>query len=418
MSKIMIAVIMCLLIVTEIKADAANYLHRFDVKMDIDLSNLKHYIAKIRKEAQAYDKGYISRLDMGKKFKVEFSRTIKRYGMSENRIKSRYEDDLLEMINMLPKETYPYIGPMLHEVPGMSEKILNLPGIKETKNKFPDEIKENYQGIENIEFLSPALYVVLMPEFWKKKPTDWDKPKEIPAQLPKKNLKLPDYLQGKSNIPIKAEKKPANTSIKETTPNTRRMERTLFPTLTSSLTTKDAEAFMNTLDDIVEWGNKNKAKNLLAVVKAGLLLDYIEQQEGTSLIQNGLKDIVNPCQRLVLKTRIAGTYNDFGRVVASNGFSPEEWAYTCDKTLKALRVAEANHAVAYSVQFHRRGYYNKYIQMLPKKWQEAMYETEAAIIAMYAVLSENVEAVKPIKDNIRQKFNQIDGKLLSEPIIY
>lgn len=419
MRKIIWMVLICMSFIADLRADASSYLHAFDVNMDMDLSDLDVYLAKIKKASQVYDKGYVSRFDMGKKFKKEFSRTIKHYGMSESRIKSRYEDDLLEMINMLPKETYPYIGPMLHEIPGMSEKILNLPGIKETKNKFPEEINEKYMAIEDIEFLSPALYVVLMPNFWEKGAADQDKPKEVPAQKPKKHMKLPNYLCPKSDpLAPQSEDIKANTIKKTTGTSLQPVGRTLYPTLVSPLTTKDAEAFINTIDDIVEWGNKNGKKNLLAVLKAGFLLDNMEQEQGTSLQQNGLKDIVNPCQRLVLKTRIAGIYHEFGTIIASKGFSPEEWAYTCDKTIKAFRVAQANHAEAYSVQYHRRGYYDKYIKMLPEKWQEAMFETEAAIIAMYAVLYEDVASVRAIKSDIRKKFNQIDGKLLLEPIIY
>ena len=86
----------------------------FNVKMDIELPDLK----------DLYDKGFTSRLKMGNRFKKEFSQTIKFYGLSEKRLKNDYEDDLLEVLSWMPKETYQYIGPMLHEVPGMSEKIL------------------------------------------------------------------------------------------------------------------------------------------------------------------------------------------------------------------------------------------------------------------------------------------------------
>ena len=62
------------------------------------------------------------------------------------------------MIQSLPKQYYPYIGPYLHTVPNMSPKILNLPGIKETKNQFPERIAPQLKDIPNLEFLSPYLY--------------------------------------------------------------------------------------------------------------------------------------------------------------------------------------------------------------------------------------------------------------------
>lgn len=419
MHKIILVMLINIFFISGAKANPADYLHKFDINMAMELSDIDAYISKQKKAKLVYDKGYISRFDMGKKFKKEFSRTIKRYGMSESRIKSNYEDDLMEMINMLPKEAYPYIGPMLHKIPGMSEKILNLPGIKETKNKFPDKVNEKYMGIEDIEFLSPALYFVLMPNFWEKDNKIEEIPEDVPAKLPKRNIKLPDYLLPKKDEPIlNAENIKASGAVKEISSPLPLNERTLFPTLVSPLTTKDAKAFISTMEDIVEWGNKNNKKNLLAVINAAILLDNIEQDKGTALQQNGLKDIVNPCQRLVLKIRVAGLYNSFAKVVASKGFSPEEWAYTGDKTIKAFRVAEINHSTAYAVQYHRRGYYDEYIKMLPEKWREQMYETQAAIMAMYAVFHEDVMSVKPIKEDIRKKFNKLGRKLLLEPIIY
>ncbi len=400
-------------------ANIADYKHYFDVKMDMDLSDLKTYILKMKELAKVYDKGYVYRSKIDKKFKTEFSRTIKNYGLSENRIKSYYEDDLLDMIKMMPKEYYQYIGPMLHEVPGMSEKILNLPGIKETKNKFPEKIADKYKGLENIEFLSPALYVALMPDLWERKPEDLDTPEEVKIERPKKPVHLPDYLNGKIEMPqpqaenlkssakVKVAKKPVDHSI-----------RTLYPTLTSPLTTKDAEAFLATLDSINAWGEANNNRNSLAIIRANVLLDFMEKEKQAPLTQTNLKDMVNPCQNLVLKTRIAGNYSSFRTIVAKEGFSPEEWAYTCDKTIKAFRVVEANHALAQAIQFHRRGYYHKYIEMLPEKWQVPMYESEAALVAMYTVLKEDVEAVRPIRNKIFEKFNQNDARLITTPIIY
>ena len=112
--------------------------------------------------------------------------------------------------------------------------------------------------------------------------------------------------------------------------------RTLYPNLTSPLTTSDAEAFIATLDQINEWGRQNNMQNSMAVIRAGFLLNLIEADAEKPLQQSTLKDMVNPCQNLVLKTRIAGVYHSFGAVVAKDGFTPEEWAYTCDKTLKSV----------------------------------------------------------------------------------
>ena len=194
--------------------------------------------------------------------------------------------------------------------------------------------------------------------------------------------------------------------------------RTLKPSLTSKMTSADVGAFVNTIDEIIEFGMKDDMKNYSKLILGETLLDMWEQEQGTALPQNALKDIVNPCQRLVLKMRFAGLYNEFTSIVIKEGFSPEEWAYTCDRSIKGFRVLEANPSIAHAVSYHRRGYYDKYIKQLPKKWQDEMYATEAAIIKMYAVLKEDIEAVEPHQKEIYKKMLKNRGLILTAPIFY
>jgi len=398
----------------------------FKVDMQQEIPDIYDYAEEIRRKYKLYDKKYISRFYMGRTFNKEFARTIKLYGLSEGRIKSNYEDELLEIISWLPKETYQYIGPMLFEVPGMSEKILNLPGIKETKNQFPKDLAEKYKGDENIEYLSPALYFILMPDLWSKKnPKDLDKPEKKPAKFPEVQIELPDFLKEKIGSPIEtAQRLPASaqkeaTSAQKMAAVARKYNlRTINPSLTTPLTRKDVAAFISTIDMVMDWGMQNDMSNYSALIRGEALMDMWEQEQGTALSQNDLKDVVNPCQRLVLKTRFSGLYESFSTVVAQKGFSPEEWAYTCDRTIKAFRVAEASLGMAYAVRFHRRGYYNQYISKLPKRWQDEMYAVEEAIIEMYRASREDVESVRPYKDEILRKMIKIHGVMLTAPIIY
>ena len=57
------------------------------------------------------------------------------------------------LLENMHKEYYQYIGPYLHTVPTISEKVLNMPGIKETKNKFPTRIAPQVADIEDIEIV-------------------------------------------------------------------------------------------------------------------------------------------------------------------------------------------------------------------------------------------------------------------------
>ena len=417
MLKKIVILIAMMFFVLDAKASVRDFDSYFKVDMQTQIPDTSELIRKLFSSNELYDKGFTSRLKMGNRFKKEFSQIIKFYGLSEKRIKNSYEDELLEVLSWIPKEMYQYIGPMLHEVPGMSEKILNLPGIKETKNQFPEKIAKRVEAIEDIEYISPALYILLMPELWgEDNPKDLDEPITTPVKSPKPPKDIPDFLKKKLGMPIKAPKTPA-PSVKKATPISSKY-RTINPTLVSPLTTKDAEAFISTLEEIEQWGNADDMRVYAEVIKAQHVLDMWEQQEGTALYQNELKDVVNPCQRLVLKMRFAGLYAEFKGLLSKYGYTPEEWAYVGDKTIKAFRVASSTLDVAYAVNYHKRGYYNKYIETLPEKWKKEMYANEAAIIKMYTVFKEDVEAVRPIKDDIDQKFLKLRGVLLTAPIIY
>ena len=143
--------------------DFAKY---FKINLEEPLPGFEELNAKYAKPSVMYDYKYDYGWNIEEIFDTAFRLTITENGVREKRLPERNEEALLSMLNNIPKEVYPYIGPYLHTVPGISEKILNLPGIKETKNKFPSRIAPQLKGIPDLEFLSPNLYFILMPEAW------------------------------------------------------------------------------------------------------------------------------------------------------------------------------------------------------------------------------------------------------------
>lgn len=403
------------------RVDAApdDYAKYFKVDMNMEIPDIYEYAKKLKKEHPVYDKGYISRFRMDNTFNKSFSKIIKYYGLSESRIKKYYEDDLLELIGMLPKEMYQYVGPMLHEVPGMSEKVLNLPGIKETKNQFPKDVAEKFKGMEGLEDLSPALYFVLIPSIWgETRLTAPDMPEERPAKKPHPRTELPDFLKEKIGLPVKTAEKAPASAARNATIEQKLGLRTLNPSLISPLTSADVEAYVDSIDLIMDWAKQDNMRNYSKLIHGGALLDAWEKEHNTALSQNMIKDVVNPCQRLVLKTRFSGVYGEFALLTAKKGFTPEGWAYTCDKTIKAFRVLEATPSSAYAVRFHRNGYYNEYIKKLPTRWREEFYALEEAVNRMHRVFIDDVETVRPYQKILRQKFIKYDNIILNAPIIY
>ncbi len=422
MFKFILATLCAVIMVSSAWAKTTDFYHYFDVDMAIELPDINKYMYKLDVKNQYYNRGYKTRVLIGNKFKKEFSKTIKSYGLSEGRIKADYEDDLLQLISWLPEKAYQYIGPMLHEVPGMPEKILNLPGIKETKNQFPKDIADEYKDDEDIEHLSPMLYFILMPEIWDEKDKIVvDAPQPQLAKKKKKVKPLPDFLKKKMGMDVedkvKEASKPQNTHKSKVSSIDKELK-TIIPTASSLLTPKDVEAFVATIDDINAWGKENNMYVLNQFMLADVLLTEWEKEQGTALAQNVLKDAVNPCQRLVVKANFAGLYTDMYRITASHGYTPEEWAYTCDKTIKAYRVATSNLNKAYAVDFHRKGYYEKYISKLPTKWRNEMFAAEAAIIKMHTVFQEDVEAVRGYTKILSEKFMRNEDMILAAPIIY
>ena len=154
------------------------------------------------------------------------------------------EDELIALIKALPKEYYPYIGPYLHTLPSMPDKVLNMPGIKETKNTFPKRIAPQLQGIEDLEFLSPYLYILLMPEMWPSNNKNIEMPSMRPAQIPPIKYEPNFYADVLQNTPKQGFGGLARTDNK---PGADKL-RTLHATESSPLTSVDIKAFLNTLD--------------------------------------------------------------------------------------------------------------------------------------------------------------------------
>jgi len=258
-----------------------------------------------------------------------------------------------------------------------------------------------------------------MPDLWKKKePVDLDKPKEVHVKKPRVNAELPDFLKEKIGVPVKTASKQPASALKKAVPAYKMNIRTVSPSLKTTLTYKDVEAFIATMDVLKKWADNDNYKKYSVLIGGDALLNAWETEQGTALSQNGLKDVVNPCQRIVLKTRFSGLYDEFAGLVAQEGFTPEEWAYTCDRTIKAYRVADASLDLGYAIKFHRKGYFDHYIEKLPRRWKNEMYAVEEAIIKMYETTPEDVNAVKPYKEEILKEIIKNRGVFLTCPIVY
>ena len=113
-------------------------------------------------------------------------------------------------------------------------------------------------------------------------------------------------------------------------------------------------------------------------------------------------------------------HNEFQQIIGKEAFGLDDWAYTCDKTLKAYRVVSQNNAYVTTLNILKKGYFNKMIDQYgyytPQEKQTQQYFIEA-VIQMFSSNYEDIKAVRPFKNEIYQKLLQTGSVFLGTPII-
>ena len=392
-------------------AGAADFAKYFKVDMDMPLPKYEELEQKYIVDRRRYNRRYDFHWDIGNLFDNLFRLTITDYGSTEKRIRNEHEQDLLDMLALMPKEYYQYIGPYLHTVPNMPEKVLNMPGIKETKNKFPTRIAPQLAGIEDLEFLSPYLYYLLMPEMWPENRTPQERP-VIKKASPKVEYDEKLYQKIKELVPEDEFVPGAKPEVKVGASDLR----TINPDINSPLTSADVKAFARTLPNVYKIGEDIRVQG--KIYSAGSLLDIWEIENKIGLPMNGVKDLVNPCQRLVQKLRVAGLETELRMAVGGEGFSPEEWAYTCDKTIKAYRMGLMNSSTLASLKAFQRGAYDAYLhETLRPKQLELQFASMQAMVEMYKAPMNDILEVRKNRQLLKKEFEagkyRILGQVLS-----
>ena len=399
-----------MLLSQNVEAATADFAKYFKVDMSMPLPKYEDLQQKYIIERRRYNRRYEYYWGIGNLFDNVFRSTITDYGSSERRIRHEHEEDLLDMLSLIPKEYYQYIGPYLHTVPNMPEKVLNMPGIKETKNKFPTRIAPQLAGIEDLEFLSPYLYYLLMPEMWPENRI----PQEMPVMKkssPKVEYDEKLYQKIRTLVPedefipgAKPEVKVGNSDL-----------RTIHPDVNSPLTSADIKAFARTLPKVYAIGEN--IYTMGRIYGAGNLLDIWEIENNIGLPMNSLKDIVNPCQRLVQKLRLAGLETNLRMAVGGEGFSPEEWAYTCDKTIKAYRMGMIRSGTLASIKAFQNGAYDEYLEeTLGGKKADLQFATMQAMVEMYKAPLNDILEVRKNRKLLKKEFEAGKYRILGQPV--
>lgn len=387
----------------------ADYQKAFVIDLDNDtFPTFAELEQQFNEENKLYDPRYHTVWELLGEFDRDFYARTATYGINEKRLKWEEEEDVLAIINSLPEDMYPYIGPMLFLIPNMSEKVLNLPKIKETKNKFPERIAPQLKDVEDIEFLSPFLYYLLKPEMWPEN----QKNIEIPQMTPYHPKVVYDE---KFYQKIKSIVRPEKYMLDGDTENrvTRSEMRTINPDRNTLLTSADVRAFANTIDTVEDW--YRSGDNRYRVSQAAAMLMAREQADDPT-IAPGLRDLVNPCARLVVKAKIIGRERELAFRVAKEGFTLHEWAYTCDKVVKAYRTSLMTRYMLQAIKSYKNGTYDDEINKLSPKYRAMRYSTMQAIVEMYKTPLADLREVRKNRSLLEDTWRKYNFQLAETPL--
>ena len=399
---------------TSAQAQLKDYIHIYDVDLNEQIPYLWRVHEDFKKDTAVYDRKYDYRWRIPTVFNSDFRQKIKTFGAVEKRFNNQDEENILQDLKRMPKVFYPYVGPMLHNMRGLSGKILDLPGIKETKNKFPDKIASRLQDIPNIEFVSPDLYIYLSPQFWGEDMNTLEFPKELREQENENpNIRInPEFIRhvrAKINLSdYYPGAKPKASSLGY---------RNYIADKNTPLSGADVQAFLNTFDNLEKF--RKTKDNELNLIMLDSLINYWDEKNGTDRQISFLKGVVNPCQTIVRKVKWSGLRSQFQDAIGGEAFGLDDWAYTCDKVIKAYRVLTMKQAHISIINALRKGYPYTQLDKLdftPEERLRQRYFLEATL-HLYDSTPADVKAVKPFYKQITDKLLKIDYLFAGTPFI-
>ena len=158
-------------------------------------------------------------------------------------------------------------------------------------------------------------------------------------------------------------------------------------------------------------------KNYDRINTAGILIDVWEKENGRGPQVSLLKDLVNPCQRLVQKVRYAGLEREFSRIVNTEGFDAEGWAYTCDKAVKAYRVSMLTRSVVAGILMYRQGVYDAFRDIAGERIGNLQRETVQAVLEMYEAPTADVLETRKNRSELGRKIIDNNRFIGNAPIL-
>lgn len=373
------------------------YIQTFGKSLERAKANLKH--ERIVKAVSGEDV-FSSLLDF---FEKSYPGGVKAMEIDHKNI----ENDIYNLIKSFPKEYYQYIGPFIHDVPYMSERILNIPGIKETKGKLPTRIAPQMREYVKKygKYMSKHLYIYLMPEVWNIENTREENVYNFKKTVDiDENLKISDFFSIK---PISLlDKYPIENNFKENKSYIPVQEQTKIENVTqnSILTTGDIEAGLKSIDELNKAFGSDRLDSFHHSIRN---MNLVSTQE----------ELRNPMLAFKNKVLKLPEKKIFIRILSRNNFTPETWAITMDKIIKAHRVAHITPAISLNIAtWKQKDSLNSMINSFSERDKKVTIDSLQLFADLYTAPRENVLAVKKYSDKIRKAFLTRDMMVFESPV--
>ena len=99
------------------------------------------------------------------------------------------------------------------------------------------------------------------------------------------------------------------------------------------------------------------------------------------------------------KIRLIGKSTEFQSIISKKGFSENEWAYTCDKTIKAYRLLRMSQVELLTIRLFRKNIFQHSLQSYNYKYGPKIAATMQSMIERYdATIDDMLEVKKNSKE--------------------
>lgn len=218
------------------------------------------------------------------------------------------------------------------------------------------------------------------------------------------NLKISDIFSIKTISLL--DKYPIKENFKEIKSYTPKQEQTKIEDVTqdSTLTAGDIEAGLRTVDELNEAFGSNRLDKFHHTIRN---MNLVSTQE----------ELRNPMLAFKDKVLKLPEKKIFMRILSRNQFTPETWALTMDKIIKAHRVAHITPAISLNIAtWKQKDSLNSMISSFSERDKKVTIDSLQLFADLYTSSRENVLAVKKYSDRIRKAFLTRDMMVFESPV--